>query len=961
MYIRLFFILLAVVISTPFFGQKVSNARISQLISEFKEDPRGPYKDIKWFCEDGTVREARDPCPDDMEGHQHARYKDIVVRLQNDNDLYFATILTGSEKSDFWAWEDNYDPLKQYMLNKYLEDVDNGWIKRQAQFYRGAIQSEDELEWAREFFQWVLSSDTRLKDNYLLIRQAAKMIPHQTETKTGSKVRVLSKVIADDYQRFMPLRTKIHNNPEPSDIASVKKFRDENKVPESQKQNVEDLIAEMEIMFRPVKTEDLVGFTSELPESDLKNSVQQFIYDFSEGDQSTRITRASELLWKIRREINTLRRGSDRLSALDISITLERMIQNDLQRKDIETIGDLTDYLCYLNMAIAGCGYIEAWEYEKSDAYSNPSGAAIYLSELDRLVDHHSKIAEWASNNMTVLFVETVKRYNEFEPLASSFTDDQIRSTLLLPYGQMLSELADQKNEYEKIKNGVFDISGQERIRGLNPGYARGVLEVVEEMEENMIIDKNKIYIFNHPPSDIGPVTGIMTVNEGNAVSHVQLLARNLGIPNAVISEDNLKALKKFDGEEIFYAVSLSGNVIMKKTSKMNDQEKGLFSSEERNINTITVDTDRIDLERDSVINMRNLSGKDSGISCGPKAANLAQLKRIFPNNVVEGIVIPFGVYKDHMDQEMDTRNMTYWEFINQIFKDKAYMLSQGVDEKEVECIVEGELGILRENIYNINLKEDFIRDFKREFTAAFDQPVGNVPVFLRSDTNMEDLKDFTGAGLNLTKFNILDPEAIYQGIREVWASPFTERSYKWRQSFLNNPENVYPSILVIPSVNVDYSGVIITKDIKKGGEDDMTIAFSRGVGGAVDGQRAETYIIKDNKYYEMLSPSRETKYRTIPPSGGSTIETSTFSDPILSYKNIEKLMDLVAEVKQEIPKQTEMKGPYDIELGFKDDKIWLFQIRPFVENKSANSSEYLQSISTTTDGKKVVQLSQPI
>ncbi|HBT09029.1 MAG TPA: hypothetical protein DEB18_05655, partial [Leeuwenhoekiella sp.] len=59
------------------------------------------------------------------------------------------------------------------------------------------------------------------------------------------------------------------------------------------------------------------------------------------------------------------------------------------------------------------------------------------------------------------------------------------------------------------------------------------------------------------------------------------------------------------------------------------------------------------------------------------------------------------------------------------------------------------------------------------------------------------------------------------------------ERSFKWRQVYLSNPENVFPSILVIPSVDVDYSGVMITKGINEGTDEDLTVAFSRGAGGA--------------------------------------------------------------------------------------------------------------------------------
>src|SRR5690606_20226655 len=148
--------------------------------------------------------------------------------------------------------------------------------------------------------------------------------------------------------------------------------------------------------------------------------------------------------------------------------------------------------------------------------------------------------------------------------------------------------------------------------------------------------------------------------------------------------------------------------------------------------------------------------------------------------------------------------------------------------------------------IKNMPLQTEFLAQLEEGFTQVLEKDLGAIPVFLRSDTNMEDLKAFTGAGLNLTIFNAVSRDKIISGIKDVWASPYTERSFKWRQKYLLNPENVFPSILVIPSVDVDYSGVLITKGISSGNPEDLTIAFSRGAGGAVDGQAAETYLIKD-------------------------------------------------------------------------------------------------------------------
>ncbi|MEL6143672.1 MAG: PEP/pyruvate-binding domain-containing protein, partial [Bacteroidota bacterium] len=245
-------------------------------------------------------------------------------------------------------------------------------------------------------------------------------------------------------------------------------------------------------------------------------------------------------------------------------------------------------------------------------------------------------------------------------------------------------------------------------------------------------------------------------------------------------------------------------------------------------------------------------------------------------------------------------------------------------------------------------LEPELVNAIRDSFASVFGDRLGNVPVFVRSDTNMEDLPNFTGAGLNLTLFNVVKPTDILQGIKRVWASPYTERSYKWRQHYLLNPENVFPSILIIPSVDVNNSGVMITKGVSSGDVDDITVAFSRGAGGAVEGQAAEAYLLGQDGTTTLLSPARERLHRRLPVSGGSTMVPSAFNQRILSPKNLRDLRELAEEVEKVMPSSPgiESTGPWDVELGFKDDKIWLFQIRPFVENKRAQSSDYLASIS---------------
>ena len=450
-------------------------------------------------------------------------------------------------------------------------------------------------------------------------------------------------------------------------------------------------------------------------------------------------------------------------------------------------------------------------------------------------------------------------------------------------------------------------------------------------------------------------MAGLATVSEGNLVSHIQLLARNLGIPNASMSQENLNELLAYSGKKIFYAVSRKGKVIIKLETEMNEQEKSLFTSKKVMNQMFKVPTDKLKLDVDKVIDLRNLRAKDSGVLCGPKAANLGQLKNMFPENVVEGFVLPFGVFKIHMEQNIPGKSSSYWDFLSEIFQKKTEMQKKGTNENDIEEFVINKLKELHDLIINMPLLKSFEKDIENNFTNIFGSKLGTVGVFLRSDTNMEDLKDFTGAGLNLTLFNVLKKEEILKGIKQVWASPFSERSYRWRQRILENPENVYPSILIIPSVNVDNSGVMITTGVSSNDLNDITVAFSRGPGGAVDGQATESYLIHSNGKSVLLSPSRESKYNILPLTGGVSKGYASFNTPILSEEQISKLLQFGNDLKINLPNVPgiESNGPFDVELGFEGSKIWLFQVRPFVESKKAASSEYLNSMDSKVSSDK--------
>src|SRR5690606_31959827 len=112
-----------------------------------------------------------------------------------------------------------------------------------------------------------------------------------------------------------------------------------------------------------------------------------------------------------------------------------------------------------------------------------------------------------------------------------------------------------------------------------------------------------------------------------------------------------------------------------------------------------------------------------------------------------------------------------------------------------------------------------------------------------------------------------------------------------------------------------------------------------------------------------LVAPAREPVYLTVPATGGSVKAQTSFEQPIVRPHQIQKVRVLSFLLREEMPTQEGIgvDGPYDVELGFKDDHLWLFQVRPFVENKRAAASTYLQHIPPSYDPKRSISSRTPL
>lgn len=237
----------------------------------------------------------------------------------------------------------------------------------------------------------------------------------------------------------------------------------------------------------------------------------------------------------------------------------------------------------------------------------------------------------------------------------------------------------------------------------------------------------------------------------------------------------------------------------------------------------------------------------------------------------------------------------------------------------------------------------------------------GTYGVFVRSDTNVEDLPGFTGAGLSLTLPHVVGLDAQLNAIPKVWASVLSPRAIAWRSNLLKRPEMVYASVLIMKSVPADKSGVLVTTDVinRSAG---LTVSTAWGVGGAVAGETTETLILSTDGGEQLISEAKAPYRRSLNPEGGVTWQPAA-DGPVLTAAEKDRLRALAEEVERKATPAVGAQGqklPWDVEFGFVDGRLTLFQIRPLIDRGQAKADKLLSTLlPSAIDREAKVDLSE--
>ncbi len=919
-------------------------------IEQMKSSARGPFVAIRWFCKDGNILAARAPggCDGHRGGYQHGEWSAETKRLRA-GGYYIANILADLDPAVLAARPLDAEALTQVLIEQFLLSADDGWILRRARYYRGAFQAEDDAKGTRTLLARLAAQADWATRGFLPLRTAARLLPHREDARSWSALRDQALALAESDAGFQDIRIKIHNRPDPGDVARVRNYAAGAADP-GLKARYWKLAADMDRLYAPPPllppTEAFLKRAGGDPE--LNRTVRGAADGLRVREPLARFRATAALMAALRTHFARLP-ARVRVEALDLSLAAEaeHFSQASVLRGQIPEASrhDRLDWLRTSAQAVYGAGLISQRELRALDeSFSGLDGELVSVGEYLARMDYLERLPGWCSAWMRLHFGAAMERLAVIAPLAGRFDQEQLRASPAFFYSLLINGLLRDAQHEAGLKRELFgeNVAG---LRALNPGLARGRLYAGTAHHS---VAADGIYLLPETTADLPPMAGILTAGHGNPLSHVQLLARNLGIPNVAIAEDLIPRLRAHQRETVVLAVSPRGAVELVSDRGELAAHLGEDGTAESPL-VIEPDLEKLDLETRELVPLARLRAWDSGRRVGPKAAKLGELYFHYPEAGTVGLAIPFGMFRELLDRPMAGTGQGAYEWMV-----SEYRRIAGLDG-----------GARREATERLRARmEDWVRKtdpgaaLRARLRPAMDQVFGReggYGVFVRSDTNVEDLPGFTGAGLNLTLPNVVGSERVMRALSDVWASPYSARAYGWRQTHMAEPQHVYTAVLLLKSVPAEKSGVLVTADVDSGDPSWLSVAVNEGVGGAVDGQLAESLRIqRATGAVRLLTSATAPKKRVLLPQGGVSQVPAIGSEAVLSPSEIQALRDLAAGLAERFPPIVDAEGrpaPADIEFGFLKGRLVLFQIRPFLESARARGHTYLQALDQALAG----------
>lgn len=451
------------------------------------------------------------------------------------------------------------------------------------------------------------------------------------------------------------------------------------------------------------------------------------------------------------------------------------------------------------------------------------------------------------------------------------------------------------------------DISRGLEYQALNVSKGLGRIHIIDKLDEHVEIGSNEILVLNEVPINIPSVAGLIISKPSTPLSHINLLVKGWGVPNAYIKDAN-EILKEYDGWWVSFETTPDKYTI--KRADKNELDEYLVRVKARK----DVMTPRFNLEERRLLDLSQQRARMAD-AFGSKSANLGEVARARINgiSVPAGFGIPIAYY-DEFVKENKLEDSIYEMMNDQKFvHDPAYRKVRLAEMRER----------FKAGKVNNALRELLFKKVHAEYAGK--------GIFVRSSSNVEDLPNFNGAGLYDTVPNVKEDEKLLEAVKTVWASLWNFEAYEARERADIDHSKAYMAVLLQEGVNADSAGVMITADpFNPDNYGAIYISAKRGLGiKVVEGKRIpeQLLFLPRANQVKVLTRSEEDSLLTFDEAGGVKEIPISGERAVLTDAVVRKLARAASQIK------SVFKGKeQDIEWVYMRGQVYIVQSRPYVQ-----------------------------
>ncbi|MGH9900678.1 MAG: PEP/pyruvate-binding domain-containing protein [Pyrinomonadaceae bacterium] len=451
------------------------------------------------------------------------------------------------------------------------------------------------------------------------------------------------------------------------------------------------------------------------------------------------------------------------------------------------------------------------------------------------------------------------------------------------------------------------EIAREQEYAPLNLARGIGRIHVIEKLDEQVEIGSNEILVLGEVPIHLPPVAGIITTKPSTPLSHINLLAKSWGVPNAYIKNAG-ELLKQYDGWWVNFETLRD-----KYTIKRADLD-GLKEYQRRLAERHDLMTPRSDLSVKRLAELGEQRARDV-VAYGAKSANLGHVlnARLPGVGVPDGFTVPLFYY-DQFVKENGIEDAIY-----EMMNDQRFVHDPAYRRERLTAM----RALIQQGKFDERLRAEVLRRVRAPKYAG-------KGLFVRSSSNAEDLPNFSGAGLYNTVPNVRDEEKLIEAIKTVWASLWNFEAYEARERAGIDHSKVYMAVLIQEGVNADSAGVMITTDpYDADNRGAIYISAKRGLGiKVVEGKRVAEQIIfrPRSNSVRVLTRSDEESLLTFDEQGGVKEVPISGERAVLSDEVVRRLARAAAQVKRVFGGREQ-----DIEWVYMRGQIYIVQSRPYI------------------------------